>query len=133
MDLTNLLRRGSSPSPQSSSAEAGNEMRQAGSQSHSSSHPHHLFSRHSVIGQMQIIDDSADVAPQPSHICADVQESHSSSVKAAHEMSHVVLPNTLLDMAPVHQASDFAIGNAFEGAFDDIDITLNNMYWGSYL
>lgn len=37
-------------------------------------------------------------------------------------------------MAPVHDTSDFDISNAFEGAFDDLDLDLgiNSLDWTAF-
>ena len=85
-----------------------------------SQNSHHLFSRHSAIGQIQLNDEDSGVT--------------SLSVNARTTTQDTVLQPVLpgLNMAPVHDTSDFNISNAFEGAFNDLDLGINSLDWSAF-
>lgn len=84
---------------------------------------HHLFSRHSAIGRMQLADEDTNVPMRSADIrAADAPGSRFGPAEVANEMPQ---------MATVQDTSDFDISNAFEGAFGDLDLSLNGMYWNS--
>ncbi|KAH6643185.1 hypothetical protein C7974DRAFT_118693 [Boeremia exigua] len=117
-DLARLLQRGSSPSPQFASTITDSRTTSTTSQLEDSTGSHHLFSRHSAIGQMRITDEEADLHPSSAQVPAD-----------AHESDLTQTTETIPHVPPVQDTSDFDFSNAFEGAFDDLDLSLHNVYW----
>lgn len=65
---------------------------------------------------MQITDEDTDVDVRVAH----AQQGSSTTTHTTENISNV---------ATVSEPTDFNFSNAFEGAFEDLDLSLHDMYW----
>ncbi|PSN69914.1 hypothetical protein BS50DRAFT_618878 [Corynespora cassiicola Philippines] len=128
MDIEKLLYRGSSPDNVRETDSSSSSGRMQSTHAAPESATNHLFSRHSMIGSMEITDDSADLAMRNSRTSHNQETTSASTLPFTTDRG---LPtHGLIDNSDIAVATDFSISNAFEGAVDELGVDFDAMYSG---